>query len=137
MSSLRWTRCCNEAAGCGSAGFFGRSGARRLAFVRLSGGQPDRAGRAGSRAPPAHPPLVLSGAGARRAHAARARDRARQLPPRGGRSAELGGLLRGLHKVAMEYCPLGAIPYLSRVDAGIVELVRSLGMEVVSSGDLV
>ncbi|HJZ86485.1 MAG TPA: Xaa-Pro peptidase family protein [Polyangia bacterium] len=52
-------------------------------------------------------------------------------------ATELGGLLRGLHKVAMEYCPLGAIPYLSRVDAGIVELVRSLGMEVVSSGDLV
>jgi Xaa-Pro aminopeptidase len=37
----------------------------------------------------------------------------------------------------MEYCPLGAIPYLSRVDAGTLELVRSMGMEVVSSGDLV
>src|SRR2546430_14763901 len=37
----------------------------------------------------------------------------------------------------MEYCALGAIPYLSRVDAGTVELVRSFGVEVVSSADLV
>jgi Xaa-Pro aminopeptidase len=37
----------------------------------------------------------------------------------------------------MEYCPLGSIPYLSRVDAGTVELVRSFGVEVVSSADLV
>jgi Xaa-Pro aminopeptidase len=46
-------------------------------------------------------------------------------------------ILRGRHRVAMEYCPLGAIPYLSRVDAGTVELVRSFGVEVVSSADLV
>jgi Xaa-Pro aminopeptidase len=50
---------------------------------------------------------------------------------------ELGRLLAGARRVAMEYCPLGAIPYLSRVDAGMVELVRSLGPEVVSSADLV
>jgi Xaa-Pro aminopeptidase len=53
---------------------------------------------------------------------------------------ELGALLGGLRRgarVAMEYCPLGAIPYLSRVDAGVLELVRSFGVEVVSSGDLV
>ena len=31
----------------------------------------------------------------------------------------------------------GAIPYVSRVDAGTIELVRGLGVEVVSSGDLV
>ena len=37
----------------------------------------------------------------------------------------------------MEYSPLGAIPYVSRVDAGTIELVRSMGVEVVSSGDLV
>jgi len=29
-------------------------------------------------------------------------------------------------RIAMEYCPMGAIPYLSRVDAGMLELVRSL-----------
>jgi Xaa-Pro aminopeptidase len=40
-------------------------------------------------------------------------------------------------RVAMEYCPLGAIPYLSRVDAGTVELVRSMGIEVLSSAELV
>jgi Xaa-Pro aminopeptidase len=46
-------------------------------------------------------------------------------------------LLAGRKKVAMEYCPMGAIPYLSRVDAGTLELVRSFGVEVVSSADLV
>lgn len=49
----------------------------------------------------------------------------------------LGAMLGGRRRVAMEYCPGGAIPYLSRVDAGTVELVRSFGIEVVSSGDLV
>ena len=38
--------------------------------------------------------------------------------------------------VAMEYSPLGTIPRASKVDAGTVELVRSLGVEVVSSADL-
>ena len=50
---------------------------------------------------------------------------------------KLGALLAGRRKVAMEYCPLGEIPYLSRVDAGTIELVRSLGVEVISSADLV
>jgi Xaa-Pro aminopeptidase len=40
-------------------------------------------------------------------------------------------------RIAMEYCPMAAIPYLSRVDAGTIELVRSLGAEIVSSGDLI
>jgi Xaa-Pro aminopeptidase len=46
-------------------------------------------------------------------------------------------LLRGRKRVAMEYSKDCAIPYLSRVDAGTVELVRSHGVEVVSSGDLI
>jgi Xaa-Pro dipeptidase len=46
-------------------------------------------------------------------------------------------LLAGMRKVAMEYSPECAIPYVSRVDAGTVELVRRCGVEVVSSGDLV
>lgn len=46
-------------------------------------------------------------------------------------------LLAGRKKVAMEYCPMGSIPYLSRVDAGTLELVRSFGVDVVSSADLV
>ena len=37
----------------------------------------------------------------------------------------------------MEYSPRNANPYISRVDAGTVELVRSFGAEVVASGDLV
>jgi Xaa-Pro aminopeptidase len=37
----------------------------------------------------------------------------------------------------MEVSPGCAIPYISRVDAGTVELVRSLGVEVATSADLV
>ena len=51
--------------------------------------------------------------------------------------AGLADLLRGVRRVAMEYSPACAIPYLSRVDAGTVERIRTLGVEVVSSGDLV
>jgi Xaa-Pro dipeptidase len=39
--------------------------------------------------------------------------------------------------IAMEYSPMNNIPYVSNVDAGTVELVRSLGLEVVSSANLV
>lgn len=46
-------------------------------------------------------------------------------------------LLDGTKRVAMEYSPNGAIPYVSRVDAGTIELVRRQGVDVVSSGDLV
>jgi len=49
----------------------------------------------------------------------------------------LAELLTGVRRVAMEYSPDCAIPYVSRVDAGTVELVRKNGVEVVSSGDLV
>ena len=49
----------------------------------------------------------------------------------------LSKLLNGCQVLAMEYSPLGAIPYVSRVDAGTVDAVRALGVSVVSSGDLV
>jgi Xaa-Pro dipeptidase len=49
----------------------------------------------------------------------------------------LRGLLHGMKRVAMEYSPGNNIPYISRVDAGTIEAVRDLGVEVVSSGDLV
>jgi Xaa-Pro dipeptidase len=52
-------------------------------------------------------------------------------------ASELKQLLQGLGRVAMEYSPGNAIPYVSRVDAGTVETVRQCGPEVVSSGDLV
>jgi len=43
----------------------------------------------------------------------------------------------GVKRVAMQYSPMCAIPYVSMVDAGTVELVRSLGLEVVSSAELI
>jgi Xaa-Pro dipeptidase len=51
--------------------------------------------------------------------------------------AGVGQLVEGLKTVAMEYVPRNANPYVSRVDAGTVELVRSFGVEVVPSGDLI
>jgi Xaa-Pro dipeptidase len=45
--------------------------------------------------------------------------------------------LAGKQRVAMEYSPGAAIPYVSRVDAGTIEMVRAAGPEVVSSADLV
>jgi Xaa-Pro aminopeptidase len=49
----------------------------------------------------------------------------------------LTNLLEGLATIAMEYSPEGAIPYLSRIDAGTAEAVRRRGVTIVSSGDLV
>jgi len=40
-------------------------------------------------------------------------------------------------KVAMQYSPNNSIPYISLVDAGTVELIRSQGCKVMSSADLV
>jgi Xaa-Pro aminopeptidase len=47
----------------------------------------------------------------------------------------LGRMVDGATTIAMEYVPDDAIPYVSKVDAGTVELVRSLGPQVVSSAD--
>jgi len=47
-----------------------------------------------------------------------------EMLPRGGR-------------IAMQYSPRCAVPYIALVDAGTVELVRSMGVEVVSSAALV
>ncbi|HEV2947541.1 MAG TPA: M24 family metallopeptidase [Gemmataceae bacterium] len=51
--------------------------------------------------------------------------------------AGVKNLVSGARKVAMEYVPRNANPYVSRVDAGTIELVRSFGVEVLPSGDLV
>ena len=51
--------------------------------------------------------------------------------------AELEKFLRGRRRIAMEYCEQGRIPYLSRVDAGTKEWIRTFGPEVASSADLV
>lgn len=46
-------------------------------------------------------------------------------------------MLRNVTRVAMQYSPLNAIPYISRVDAGTIELIRGFGIEILSSADLV
>lgn len=53
------------------------------------------------------------------------------------RDRELARLLAGTRRVAMQMSPRNEIPYVANVDAGTVELVRSLGPEVVTSADLV
>ncbi len=45
--------------------------------------------------------------------------------------------VKGHKNVAMEYSPRNGNPYVSKVDAGVVELVRSFGCDVQSSGDIV
>lgn len=49
----------------------------------------------------------------------------------------LSAALSGASTIAMQYSPRNAIPYVSRVDAGVVEMIRSFGVEVVSSADLI
>ncbi|GIW79522.1 MAG: peptidase M24 [Gemmatales bacterium] len=46
-------------------------------------------------------------------------------------------LVAGAKTIAMEYVPRNANPYISRVDAGTVELVASFGPKIVPSGDLI
>lgn len=55
----------------------------------------------------------------------------------GTQSGELKNLLAGCKKIAMQYSPLCAIPYVAMVDAGTIELVRSCGVEIVSSANLI
>lgn len=47
------------------------------------------------------------------------------------------GLLGGAHRIAMQFSPNCSIPYVAMVDAGTVDLVRSAGVEVMSSANLV
>ncbi len=49
----------------------------------------------------------------------------------------LKSMLAGVKILAMQYSPNNLIPYIGLVDAGTVELLRSFGKEIVSSGDLV
>lgn len=51
--------------------------------------------------------------------------------------AGVADLVQARRRVAMEYAPRASNPYISRVDGGVIELVRSLGVEVASSGDLI
>lgn len=51
--------------------------------------------------------------------------------------AGLRKVLRGMKRVAMEYSPKSSIPSLSRVDAGTIERVKSYGVKIRSSAQLV
>jgi Xaa-Pro aminopeptidase len=51
--------------------------------------------------------------------------------------AKLAAILGKRGKIAMQYSPMNAIPYVSVVDAGTIELVRSFGHEIVTSADLI
>ncbi|MGO4211845.1 M24 family metallopeptidase [Terriglobus sp. 2YAB30_2] len=51
--------------------------------------------------------------------------------------AKLEQLTVGATRIAMQYSPRNAIMYVSMVDAGTVELLRSWGKQIVSSADMV
>ncbi|HEY0016639.1 MAG TPA: Xaa-Pro peptidase family protein [Longimicrobium sp.] len=51
--------------------------------------------------------------------------------------SRLSQLLPGNPRVAMEYAPGNAVPYVDRVPAGVIEMIRATGAEPVTSGDLV
>lgn len=51
--------------------------------------------------------------------------------------SKIAAMHAGARRVAMEYSPGGALPTAGIVDAGTIEFMRSLGLEVVSSADLV
>ena len=51
--------------------------------------------------------------------------------------AGVAEMIEGCRRVAMEYAPRVSNPYVSKVDAGVLELVRATGVDVVSSGDLI
>ena len=46
-------------------------------------------------------------------------------------------LLQGMKRVAMQYSPRCAVPYVAMVDAGTVELVRDSASKCVSSAELI
>jgi Xaa-Pro dipeptidase len=52
-------------------------------------------------------------------------------------AAGLEAMLSGATDIAMQYSPNNAIMYVSMVDAGTVEFLRSLGKRIASSADLV
>jgi Xaa-Pro aminopeptidase len=51
--------------------------------------------------------------------------------------AGIAAMLAGQTKIAMQYSPRNAIMYVALADAGTIELLRSLGKEIVSSANLI
>jgi Xaa-Pro aminopeptidase len=52
-------------------------------------------------------------------------------------SEHLGNTLKSVKNIVMEYSPLNAIPYVSKIDAGTLEQVKSFGVNIGSSADLI
>jgi Xaa-Pro aminopeptidase len=52
-------------------------------------------------------------------------------------AAKVNRVCRGFSRIAMQYSPNCAIPYVSLVDGGTLELIRAAGVEILSSADLV
>jgi Xaa-Pro aminopeptidase len=52
-------------------------------------------------------------------------------------SNHISDTLKNYKKIAMEYSPKNAIPYVSKVDAGTIEQIKSYNVEILSSGDLI
>jgi Xaa-Pro aminopeptidase len=50
--------------------------------------------------------------------------------------SHIATVLKNSRKIAMEYSPRNAIPYVSKIDAGTMDVVRGCGVNVVSSADL-
>jgi Xaa-Pro aminopeptidase len=46
-------------------------------------------------------------------------------------------LLSGCRRIAMQYSPRCAVPYVSMIDGGTLELIRETGVEIQSSADLI
>lgn len=51
--------------------------------------------------------------------------------------SNINTMLAGCRRIAMQYSPNCAIPYVSMVDAGTIELIRSAGVDIESSADLI
>lgn len=51
--------------------------------------------------------------------------------------SKLRALLHGCSRIAMQYSPHCAIPYVSLIDAGTIELIRSFGLEIITAADLI
>ncbi|MGE5680724.1 MAG: M24 family metallopeptidase [Bacillota bacterium] len=49
----------------------------------------------------------------------------------------LSSVLKKEMKIAMEYSPMNAIPYVSKIDAGTFEYLKTFGIDIISSGDLI
>lgn len=60
----------------------------------------------------------------------------RSYTHRGSLVDALADVLKPARTLAMEYAPGGALPYVSRVDGGTLDLIRGMGKSVVPSGDL-